>query len=290
MSTKGPGTRTERARSVEVDGARVACWESGPSDGEPVLLLHGYPASHACWRHQVPALAADHRVIAPDLLGWGGSDRPLHLRFDYDTEVARLGRLLDALGCPTVNLVGHDYGGFVALGFAQARPGRVRRLALLNTRAHGTFVPRWKAAFGLMTIAGRTPVLRPAAARLPLGALHRRSLASLVRRGYLDDAQLNDYIGWMDTAEGRRWLLHYFAQYRVGVRPELRRRLGDIACPTAIVWGRADDYLSPVIARELARNIPGAELTMLDEAGHWVMDERPAQVTNALRNWLNREA
>lgn len=110
MSTQGPGTRSERTRSVMVDGARVACWESGPSDGEPVLLLHGYPASHDCWRHQVPELSREHRVIAPDLLGWGRSDRPLGLRFDYATEVARLGRLLDALDCPSVNLAGHDYG------------------------------------------------------------------------------------------------------------------------------------------------------------------------------------
>jgi pimeloyl-ACP methyl ester carboxylesterase len=67
---------------------------------------------------------------------------PLGLRFDYATEVARLGRLLDALDCPAVNLAGHDYGGFLALGFAQDHPGRVRRLALLNTRAHATFTPR----------------------------------------------------------------------------------------------------------------------------------------------------
>ncbi|MER6348089.1 alpha/beta fold hydrolase [Streptomyces sp. NPDC001595] len=290
MSTKGPGTRTERARSVVVDGARVACWESGPADGEPVLMLHGYPANHACWRHQVPALARDHRVITPDLLGWGRSERPTHLRYDYDTEVARIGRLLDALDCPSVSLVGHDYGGFLSLGFAQTQPGRVRRLALLNSRAHASFVPRWKAAFGLTTAVGRTPGLRTLAERFPFGAQHRRSLGPLVDRGYLDEEVLEDYVGWMDTAEGRRWLLHYFADYRVEVRPELRRRLGDIGCPTAVVWGRDDAYLSPSIALELARDIPGAELTMFDDAGHWVMDERPAQVSAALRTWLSREA
>ncbi|MEV5342643.1 alpha/beta fold hydrolase [Streptomyces sp. NPDC052676] len=289
MSTQGPGTRSERTRSVMVDGARVACWESGPSDGEPVLLLHGYPAGHDCWRHQIPELSREHRVIAPDLLGWGRSDRPLGLRFDYATEVARLGRLLDALDCPWVNLAGHDYGGFLALGFAQDHPGRVRRLALLNTRAHATFTPRWKAAFELVTLAGRTPVIRSLAPSLPLGAVHRRALGSLVRRGYLDDEQLEAYIGWMDTAEGRRWLLHYFSYYRVAVQPELRRRLGDIGCPTAIVWGRSDTCLSASIALELARNIPGAELTMLDDAGHWIMEERPAQVTAALRHWLDQD-
>jgi pimeloyl-ACP methyl ester carboxylesterase len=259
-----------------VDGARVACWESGPQDAEPVLLLHGYPADHRCWRHQVPALSARHRVITPDL------------SFDYDTEVARLGRLLDALELDAVNLAGHDYGGFLALGFAENHPGRVRRLALLNSRAHATFTPRWYAAFSLISLLGRSPVLRRPARHLPYAALHRRALAPLVRAGHLDPHVLDGYVGWMAQPEGRRWLLHYFGDYRTPARPELRRRLRDIGCPTAVVWGRADPYLSPAIATELAGSVPRAELTMLADAGHWVMDERPAAVTEALGRLLER--
>lgn len=289
MSTQGPGAETIRARSVVVDGARVACWESGPADGEPVLLLHGYPADHRCWRHQIPALARGNRVIAPDLLGWGHSERPLHLRFDYDTEVERTGRLLDALGIDSVNLVGHDYGGFLALGLTQTQPDRVRRLAILNSRAHSSFVPRWYLAFGLLTLTGRTPALRAMTARLPLATVHRRSLGALVRGGRLDGELLDSYVGWMDTPEGRRWLVHFFGDYRVTVRSELRRRLGDVRCPTAIVWGRRDTYLSSEIAVELAERIPYAELTMLDGADHWVMDQCPAHVTEALERLLARQ-
>ncbi|QOV34735.1 alpha/beta hydrolase [Streptomyces ferrugineus] len=289
MSAKGPGAQMIRARSVVVDGARMACWESGPADGEPVLLLHGYPADHRCWRHQIPALARRYRVIAPDLLGWGESERPLHLRFDYDTEVARVGRLLDALGIDAVNLFGHDYGGFLALGLTQAHPDRVRRLAILNSRAQSSFVPRWYAVFGLLTLAGRTPGLRALAARLPLAGLHRRSLGVLVRGGHFDEELLDSHVDWMDTPEGRRWLVHFFGDYRVPARPELRRRLGDIRCPTAIVWGRGDTYLSSSIAVELAERVPHAELTMFDDAGHWVMDQCPAHVTVALERLLARE-
>lgn len=288
MSTQSPGTDRTRARTVMVDGARVACREYGPPDAEPVLLLHGYPADHQCWRHQVRPLSRTHRVITPDLLGWGGSDRPLHLSFDYDTEVARLGRLVDALELESVNLVGHDYGGFLALGFAETHPGRVRRLAVLNSRAHSTFTPRWYAVFSLLGVAARTPVLRSAALRVPYAALHRRTFAPLVRAGHLDPGVLSGYVDWMDTREGRRWLLHYFADYRTPPRPELRRRLAAVPCPTAVVWGRADPYLSPSIATELAEAVPGAELTMLEEAGHWVMGERPAEVTTALTRLLAR--
>jgi pimeloyl-ACP methyl ester carboxylesterase len=191
------------------------------------VLLHGYPTNHLSWRHQTPTLAATHRVIAPDLLGWGESDRPLELRFDYESERDRIGRLLDALGIERCSLVGHDYGGFLALGYVQANPDRVRRFAILNSRAHATFVPRWYATFALITLIGRTPGIRALAARLPLGGLNRRGLAAVVKRGHLD-------------------------------------------------------------AEELAARIPGAELTMLDGTGHFVMEERPAEVTAALQRLLER--
>src|SRR5262249_21998173 len=129
-------------KSARIDGARLAYREAGSPDREAVVLVHGYPANHLSWRHQIPVLAQSHRVLALDLIGWGESERPRSLAFDYDTEVGRLRRALDALGLDQVNLFGHDYGGFLSLGFAQRHPHRVRRLAILNSRAHGTFVPR----------------------------------------------------------------------------------------------------------------------------------------------------
>ncbi|WP_251074885.1 alpha/beta fold hydrolase [Streptomyces sp. ISL-12] len=281
---RGEGER----RTAVVDGARVAYWQAGPPDAEPILLLHGYPANHRCWRHQIPPLARTHRVIAPDLLGWGASDHPFHLSFDYVTEVARVGRLLDALGIDSVNLFGHDYGGFLALGFTQAHPSRVRRLALLNSRAHSSFTTPWYTVFTLLTLAGRVPALRSVARHLPFAALHRLALTPLRRAGHLDEATLATYTDWMRTAEGRRRLLHFFADYRTATRPGLRRRLGEITCPTAIVWGREDTYLSPAIATELAARIPRADLTMLHGTGHWLLDERPGETTAALNRLLAR--
>jgi pimeloyl-ACP methyl ester carboxylesterase len=275
-------------KHIEVDGARLAYLEVGPAEGEPVVLLHGYPANHRCWRHQIDALSEEHRVLAPDLLGYGDSDRPVDLAFDYETEVARLGRTLDALGLDSCNLFAHDYGGFLSLGFAEANPERVRRLAILNSRAQRSFVPRWYAAFGLVALVGRTPGLRALAARLPLAAANRRALAPLLRRGLIDRELLESYVGWMDRPEGRRWLLHFFGDYRVAVRPELRRRLGEIRCPAAVVWGREDPYLRPGIALELAAEIPNARLTMLEGAGHFVMEERPDEVSEIMLALLQR--
>ncbi|GHE77487.1 hydrolase [Amycolatopsis deserti] len=276
-------------RSVRVDGARLAYRDLGDPAAEPVVLLHGYPANHRSWRHQIPALAAHHRVLALDWLGWGASERRTDLRFDYDTEVARLARVLDAFGIGECNLFGHDYGGFLALGFAQRFPARVRRLAILNSRAHRTFVPAWYAVFNLVGLLGRGPLAGTFAKILPVAAINRAGLRKPLREGVIDPDTLDDYLGWMSGTDGARWLLHYFSEYRVPARRDLAEGLGRIPCPTAIVWGTGDDYLRTTIAEELAAGIPHAELTLIDGAGHFVMEKAPQEVLTALRGLLARD-
>lgn len=113
-----------------LDSARLRYAAAG--FGDPLVLLHGWPQSHRAWRGQTGPLSESRRVIAPDWLGWGGSARDTALPCDYDSEVDRLARLLDALGLDHVDLACHDYGGFLGLGLVQRHPGRVRRLAILN--------------------------------------------------------------------------------------------------------------------------------------------------------------
>jgi pimeloyl-ACP methyl ester carboxylesterase len=124
---------------------------------------------------------------------------------------------------------------------------------------------------------------------MPLAEINRRALTPLLKRGCISPELLESYVGWMEELHGRRWLLHFFGDYRVATRPELRRRLGEIRCPAAVIWGREDPYLRAEIAEELAAQIPEAELTILDDTGHFVMEERPAQVTEALLRLLGRE-
>ncbi|AXB41640.1 alpha/beta fold hydrolase [Amycolatopsis albispora] len=277
-------------RSVSVDGARVAVTELGDPAAEPVVLLHGYPANHLSWRHQLAGLAERHRVVAPDLLGWGDSERRLDLRFDYHTEVDRIGMLLDALEIGSCNLFGHDYGGHLALGFAQRHPDRVRRLAILNSRAHRTFVPQWYAIFSLVGLLGRSPLAGVFARLLPVGMINRVGLRGVLRAGVIDRATLDSYLGWMSTSDGARWVLHFFGDYRVPERRDLADDLSAIRCPAAVIWGTEDAYLRTSIAEELAAGIPGAELTLLDGTGHFVMEEAPDAVLAALQKLLARDA
>ncbi|TXI54261.1 alpha/beta fold hydrolase [Mycolicibacterium mageritense] len=254
-------------------------------EGEPVLLLHGYPQSASCWRHQIPALAAHHRVIAPDWPGFGRSGPP-DSPATYDAEVDRIGHIADSFGLDRFNLVAHDYGGFLGLGFTLRNPERVNRFALLNSRAHGVFRP-WFYQFsrGQRWAVTHTPA---AARRLPLRRIHRFFLRPYRQMGCWDQPLETEYLGWMNTASGRQTFIDFFTHYHLPVVPWLADGLRTITCPTAIIWGDRDRYIPVQTAEELADGIPNATLTRLRGADHYVMEERPDEVTAALLELLAR--
>lgn len=279
MQRPGP----DPLRSVTIDGLRVAYAETNPSIGETVVLLHGYLGSHKVWRHQIAGLADRYRIVAPDWFGWGRSERNPAAKYDYDTEVTRLASLLDALDARGAAVVGHDYGGFLALGLAVRSPQHIGRLAIVNSRASGTFTPTWKAIFGTLSRACRSTIGRRIFESLPLATIHRRSFLPMLRSGIFDADVLEDYVGWMQSdPRGPAFFASFMAQYRVAVRSELRHGLPAIECPTAIVWGARDPYISRGVAEELARDIPGADLTMIEDAGHFLPEERPKEVLEAI--------
>ena len=267
----------------EIEGRRVHYERAG--SGEPVLLLHGYPQSASCWRRQIPALAAHHLVTAPDWPGFGRSDPPA-TPATYETEVERIELLAEALGLDRFNLIAHDYGGFLGLGYVLRHPERVRRLALLNTRAHGVFRP-WFYRFsqGQAWVA-RHDRAAALARRLPLRALHHAALTRYRRLGCFYADVESEYLGWMDAPEGRRTFFEFFANYHVPAIGWLAEGLGRIGCPTAIIWGDADPYIPFGTAVELAERIPRAELVRLPGGDHYIMEERPDQVTSALLRLL----
>jgi pimeloyl-ACP methyl ester carboxylesterase len=263
----------------DVDGRKVFGVEAG--SGEPVLLLHGYPQSASCWRHQIAALADKHHVVAPDWPGFGRSDPPATPP-TYDNEIDRLQRFVKRLGWRRFTLCAHDYGGFFGLGYAIRHPERVQRLALLNTRAHGVFRPWfYRYSLGQHRIATR-PMLSAAGRHLPLATLNHFALARYRKLGCFDVALEGEYLGWMTTPQGRRTFWEFFAHYPVPAVPWLTEQLATIQCPVAVIWGERDPYIPFHTARELADRIPHARLTQLRGADHYIMEERPREVTDAL--------
>lgn len=273
---------------VTVDGARVAYVEMGPADAEPIVLIHGYPQSHYMWRHQIPELAKRYRVIAVDWFGWGESERTLTQPVGYDAEVERIRRLLDALKIDRCNLIAHDYGGYISLGFLIAHPERVLRFGILNSRAHETFTRSGFWACWLVATASRTaPKLLSA---LPLEKIHRLGLEPYEQAGIFDKELTDRYVGWMGETANREWFARFFAGYRLSPRRHQLRALGTLEIPTAVIWGDADPWCPTDIADELAAVIPGATLTKIPHGMHFIAEHKPAEVTAAIVALLARPA
>jgi pimeloyl-ACP methyl ester carboxylesterase len=267
-------------RDVVVDGVRVAVFEAG--SGPPVVLLHGYPQSHRCWLRVVPALAQTRRVIAPDWFGWGESERSLACAPRYEDEVRRLVALLDALELPRCDVFAHDYGGLLALALATRHPERVARLALINTRAHRRMAPLTYVQWWLFTWLARIPGIRWLFSRLPWYPLHVRALRRYVKNGSFTSDELDGYVRWMGTPEGRTWFTLFCRHFRVGARSELGSLAEALDVPTAIIWGERDPYFPTAIGEDLARRIKRASLTKLADGDHYIMEQRPDEVAAAL--------
>jgi len=265
---------------------RVAVFETGA--GETCLMLHGYPQNHDCWAEPARLLSGSYRLIAVDWFGWGASERSFSVAPRYEEEVARLGRLLDALGLAKTNLFAHDYGSFLALGFASRSPERLLRLAILNSRAQSTFPWLSYLQFGAFSWLACNALLRPILDVLPIYDIHRRSMQRYIRNGSFTHEQLESYIGWMRTPAGKGWLEHFFRHYQVRERPELRAGARTIDVPAAVIWGDADPFCPFPIAEELASLLPQATLTRIAGGDHYVMEERPLEVHAALRALLDR--
>lgn len=117
--------------------------------------------------------------------------------------------------------------------------------------------------------------------------MHRRGVRRELSAGVFDEQTFAYSAGWMSEPDGARFYVRFFSHYRVEPRAELGRGLAGMRCPTAIVWSEVNPYLQARIPAELAAQIPGAELTLID-AGHFLMEERPREVQQALDGLLGR--
>lgn len=263
---------------VTVDGVRLHHVTAG--SGPDVVLLHGFPETWFTWRHQVPHLAARHRVTAFDLPGYGGSG-PLPARSGYRAPAVAelLRRALAELGRDRPVLVGHDWGGLVAWCLALAHPGAVRALAVLGcphpsqvdqiSLANPRQLARSAYMFGFRLPVVPELVLRWAGPLAARGIVRDRA-ARLAWRQELsrgDPRAMLDYYRNLPALRGRAW-------------PSLR-------VPALLVWSRRDAFLGAELAAASQRVEPGLSVAYLPGAGHWVHHQDPAAVHPVLDGFLD---
>lgn len=276
---------------VYVDGRRWFVRESG--EGEPVVLLHGIPTSSFLWRKVLPILGRERRVIAPDLLGFGRSDKPARGASTVTELAEQLARLLERLQVERCALVGHDAGALVAVALLERWPERVTHLVVTNT----SFRPeRWRGAgFSPLSLL-RVPLLGDVAI-----ALARPWMLRLAMRPFLADPSVLDretLRGYWEPFElGFRRTLVRLARQPLFSAADLERwrvalaeRCGEGGIPLLVAWGARDPQFRLDEAEEYARTIAGARFLAFVHASHFLPEERPRALGRAIAVFLERPA
>jgi haloalkane dehalogenase len=267
---------------LDQDGLRMHYVDEGA--GEPVLLLHGEPTWSFLWRRIVPRLvAADRRGIAPDLIGFGRSDKPTEIGwYSYDRHVESVARLVRALDLRGLTLVVHDWGGPIGLRIAVENPERVERLVILDT------------GIG----AGRPPSdtwlrFREAVRRVG-GALDvGRLVTAGTARGLADDVRAA-YDAPFPTPESKAGVLAFPdlvptepEHPSAGAMNEVRDALRSWKKPALVVWGADDAVLPREVADRIVALVPGATgPELIADASHFLQEDAPDDLATSILRFL----
>jgi len=275
-----------RHRTETIGGHRVFYREAGPRDAPVLVLLHGFPTSSHMFRQLIPALAGDYRVIAPDYLGFGASDMPPADEFGYtfDALAEITAQLLDRLEVGRFAIYVQDYGAPVGWRLAVRSPERITAVITQNGNAYtdGFVEEFWKPVFAYGTAPGPDTegpmrgALTPDAVKWQyLNGVNDESLVSpdnwihdvaLLGRPGNDEIQLALFHDYMSTVE----------RY-----PEFSQ------VPLLAVWGANDEIFGPDGARAFVRDLPKAEVHLLD-TGHFALETHLDTIAEHIRDFLGR--
>jgi 2-hydroxymuconate-semialdehyde hydrolase len=279
MSTSDAASPSpEVGRTIQAAGIATNVHVSG--SGEPVLLLHGSGpgvTAWANWRLTLPRLAEHFTTVAPDIVGFGFTDRPNDISYDLDTWTAHAIGVLDSLGLERVDVIGNSFGGSLALSLAIRHPERVTRLVLMGAVG----VP-FEISPGLDAVWGYRPSVE--------------AMAALLHLFSYDSSQLGP-----DLAE-----IRYRASIRPGVQEafaamfpaprqdaldRMTHAIGDIAAitaPTLVVHGRDDQVIPLQNSLDLLRLIDDAQLHVFGRCGHWTQIEHADEFADLVIDFLRR--
>jgi len=276
---------------LQTNGVQLHIVTAGPENGQPVILLHGFPEFWYGWREQIPVLAeAGYRIIVPDQRGYNLSDKPEGVKsYRVDALAGDILGLIDALGYDKVHLVGHDWGAIVAWSFAILHPKRLHKLGILNVphpAVMNQFLRRdkeqkrkswyifffqlpWLPEFFLRSDDWRNSV------RMLLGSSKRGSFSKddilKYKKAWAQPGAISSMINW------------YRASRRYPPRMPKKPR---VSVPTLVLWGKQDVALSHRMAQPSIDYCDEGKLIFFEDATHWVQHDKADEVNRLLLDFL----
>jgi haloalkane dehalogenase len=269
-------------------GQRMHYLDEG--QGEPFLMVHGNPTWSFFYRHWVAHLRANFRCLVPDHLGCGLSDKPQDYSYTLEQHIDNLESLVESVNPEPLNLVVHDWGGAIGLGYAVRHPERIRRLIILNTAAFP--FPK----IPMRIAACRLPVIGEPAVRggnlFVRAAMHMttvKPLSAAARAGFG-----YPYRSWKD-----RVAVYNFVR-DIPMDPShlswttlngIAKGLGKLGNkPAKIIWGMRDWCFHEGILKEWPHYLPQAKIHPFDDAGHYLLEDQGPAIYKVVDDWITEAA
>jgi pimeloyl-ACP methyl ester carboxylesterase len=283
---------TTHYRYATIDGVKVFYRESGPADGPVVLLLHGFPTSSHMFRNLIPQLADRYRVIAPDYPGFGQSDAPDHEKFAYTFGhyADIVDSLMGKLGANSYAMYVMDYGAPVGYRLALKHPERVTGLIVQNGNAYDEGLREFWDPIKAYWADGSTKSREALSGLVTLATTkfqYTDGVKDLSRVS--PDNWVIDQAG-LDRPGNKDIQLDLFYDYRTNVPlyPQFQSMFRERKPPTLIVWGKNDKIFPEEGAHPYLRDLPNAELHILD-TGHFALEDKLDEMAPLIRSFLDRK-
>ena len=271
------GENPEIGATADANGIKTNYLEAGK--GDPVVLIHGSGpgvTSYANWRLVLPALAENFRVVAPDMVGFGFSERPANIEYGVQTWADQVVGLMDTLELPTAHMVGNSFGGAIALRIATQHPDRVGKLVLMGSMG----VP-FPITEGLERVWGYEPSFENMRKVLDVFAYSRDlvndELAEVRYRGSIQPGFQESFAA-MFPAPRQRWV-----EAMCTPEDDIRR----LPHRTLIVHGREDQVIPVQTSLRLMELIDNADLSVFSHCGHWSMIERTKDFNRSVSEFFS---
>lgn len=282
---------TPSQHMVQANGLRFRVMADGPSTGDLVVMLHGFPEGAESWARPLDAIAkAGGLGVAPDMRGYGLTDAPPRVE-DYAMEklVEDLSGLIGGFGRTSAHIAGHDWGAMVAWFFAIAHPEMTKSLTVLSVGHPAALADAMRDAdqqarsryIDLFLVEGK-------AEHVLEDEDHRRLRGML--SGAIPPAVVEHFVRSLARPGRLTAGLNYYRANLSRDQPwSALRRETKVGAPTTLLWGDADPALGRVQAEETARYVTGDfTLEVLEGAGHWLQFERPEEVARSLASVLSK--